>query len=113
MAEDPKKLISMTDDALLEWTLSGEENSYPHRIGETVLNMRNSVRALEVAKKMEHAYSELSQQTQRLAETSAEALKHSKSLAAYTKHLAISTWAVALITLVTQVVLVFITLKGK
>jgi hypothetical protein len=42
MAEDPEKILAMSDHQLMVWTLSGQEESYVHRIGETAMAMRAS-----------------------------------------------------------------------
>jgi len=44
-------------------------------------------------------------------ESSKEAAKYAKDLACYTKWLALSTWAVAFITLVTQISLIILTAR--
>jgi hypothetical protein len=118
MAEDPKKLLGMSDDELTFWTLSGDEGSYSHQVGQTVLNMRNSLRAMEAArqtaeanvelsnemKHMAKAHTNLSDYTKRLAEANVEALNH-------TKQLAKATWAIAFITLITQAALILLTFR--
>ncbi len=76
---------------------------------------------------MTQANLELSHHTSQLAVANAEALDHTKaiananaelsnytkSLAAHTKNLAISTWAVVVITLISQVALIVLTLRTK
>ncbi len=63
MAEDPRKLMTMSDDELMFYTLSGEQGSYVHEIGQTALNMRVSLRSLEVTREMARANELLSNET--------------------------------------------------
>jgi len=97
MAEDPRKLMTMSDDDLMFYTLSGEQGSYVHEIGQTAMNMRVSLRSLEVTREMARANELLSNET--------------SNLATYTRQLAVSTWAVAIITLITQVALVVMAVR--
>ena len=90
MAKNPDDLIKMTDEELVFYALSGDVDSYAHRIGETAMVLRNSLRNLEATKEM---------------------AKSTQDLASSTRNYAIATWAIALITLATQVCLIILTLK--
>lgn len=81
MAKDPKDILAMSDDELMLWTLSGMEGSYVHKIGETAMIMRNSIKTL----------------------------KATKQLVTHTKGLAVATWGIVVITFLTQVSLIYLT----
>ncbi len=85
MVQDPKVILAKSDDELMVWALSGEADSYVHRLGETAMNMRSAIKMVEA----------------------------SKELAAHTRILAISTWGIVVITLLTQLALIyFAAIKG-
>jgi len=81
MAEDPKVILEKSDYDLMYWTLSGADDSYVHKIGESALTMRTALKMLEANKK----------------------------LVAHTRGLAISTWGVVGITFLTQAALIYLT----
>ena len=83
MAKGPKEILEMSDYDLMSWTLSGQEDSYVHKIGETAMNMRSSLR--------------VEQATRRLVD--------------HTKRLVLATWGVVLITLATQVALIYLSVE--
>lgn len=79
MAKDPKEILKMSDDDLMFWTLSGQGDSYVHKIGETAMNMCSSLRVEQAT----------------------------MGLVAHTKRLVFATWGVVLITLATQAALIY------
>ena len=40
MSESVQKIMAKSDEELRLWTLSGEQKSYVHEIGQTEMNMR-------------------------------------------------------------------------
>ena len=80
MAKSPQEILAMPDNQLMAWTLSGEEDSYAHKIGETAINMRASLRMVEATTR----------------------------LSTYTQRLALATWGIVLITLLTQISLIYL-----
>jgi hypothetical protein len=96
MADNSKTIISKSDDELMEWLASELQNRYMQgsesgtKLAETVLTMRASTNSLSAAK---------------------EVSKYTRELAISTKNLAIGTWAIATITLITQVTFLILTLK--
>jgi hypothetical protein len=90
MAKNPKEWLEMPLVDLMEYTLSGQEDSYAHRMGQTAVEIRTAQLELESSK---------------------EVAKYTKDLACYTKWLALSTWGVAFITLVTQISLIILTAR--
>ena len=75
-----------------------------------LLNMSDKELLERLVSELQSRYSQGLESSGRLAEavlTMRAAIRNS----AYTKHLAISTWAIAAITLITQVTLVVLTLK--
>ncbi len=40
MARDPKETLAMSDEELMLWALSGDVDSYVHKIGESAMSMR-------------------------------------------------------------------------
>jgi len=84
MAEDPEKILAKSDHELMVWVLSGQENSYVHRIGETAMSLRASLRMAEAT----------------------------KELASYTKRISIATWGIVIITALTQAALIMLNFRN-
>lgn len=83
MADDKAtELLNMSDQALLEWLVSDLRSGYKN----------GTVSSTELAEAI-------------------LTMRATTQNAGYTRHLAISTWAIAAITLITQVALVILTLK--
>ncbi len=91
MAEDPEKVLAKSDHQLMVWTLSGQEDSYVHRIGETAMAMRASAR---------------------MAEATAGMAKATKGLATHTKRLVYATSALVIITFLTQLALILLAFRN-
>jgi hypothetical protein len=89
MAKSPHELVGMSDEELMQYTLSGEADSYVHRIGETALTLRYAQRTAEAA--------------QQQATDARAAVKATRDVAKYTLWVAIGTAVVALATFVTVV----------
>lgn len=109
MALNPDKLKAMSDEELVFLALSGEPNSYTHLIGSTAATLRAAFRMAEAIQQQAQAANAALESAKEQSAASAQMLSAAretadanKALAKYTKNLAISTWAVALITLVTQ-----------
>jgi hypothetical protein len=68
MAEDPKKILGMSDEDLQFWALSGDAGSYVHELGQTAMNMRCSLRMAEVTKEMASANRDLVRSTSSLVQ---------------------------------------------
>ncbi len=99
MAEDPKKILAMSDDELQLWALSGDAGSYVHELGQTAMNMRCSLRMADVTKEMASANRDLVSST--------------VSLVHQTRKLVTATWALVLITLLTQIALIVLSVVKK
>jgi hypothetical protein len=92
MAEDPRKILAMTDRDLQLWALSGESNSYVLELGRTAMDMRCSLRMVEASNQMTAATESLAEKTERLAS---------------------ATWGIVIITLITQIALIALTVIHK
>jgi t-SNARE complex subunit (syntaxin) len=99
LAEDPKKILAMSDDELQAWALSGDVGSYVHELGETAMSMRCSLRMVEASKEMANANKDLVGST--------------SSLVRQTRHLVIATWGLVLITVFAQIAVIVIALVKK
>ncbi len=85
MAKHPDDFMKMTDEELVRFTLSGDVGTYAHRMGETAISLRNSLRNLQAA----------------------------RETAKYTKNIALATWGVVMITLLTQSALILLAIFGR
>ena len=108
MAEDPRKILAMSDDELMLWTLSGDEDTYVHKIGATVLNMRVSTRMLEANREMVKETRQWLEANLRLDATTKELANQTRSLVVVTRGIVYATWGVVLITLLTQIALIYV-----
>ena len=99
MAEDPKIILAMTDRDLQEWALSGDVGSYVHELGQTAMNMRCALRTAEASREMANSTKDL------VASTGA--------LVKQTQRLVKATWGLVLITIVTQILLLLVSLSAK
>jgi hypothetical protein len=106
MSKDPKELMAMSDEDLVFYTLSGDVDSYAHRIGETAVTLRASLRMLEASKEQAAA-------SQDMLASTREALRANRDLVRYTRMLAVSSWAVVVITLLTQGALICMTALSR
>ncbi len=91
MAKIPEEIIAMSDHQLMLWTLSGQEDSYVHRIGETAMAMRASAR---------------------MAEATAGMAEATKGLATHTKRLVYATSGLVIITFFTQLALILLAFRN-
>ena len=99
MAEDPEKIMAMSDEQLQFWALSGDVGSYVHELGQTAMSMRCSLRMAEVTKDMASANRDLVTST--------------SSLVRQTRNLVIATWALVVITILAQVAVLVISVISK
>lgn len=99
MAEDPRKILAMTDAELQGWALSGDVGSYVHELGQTAMSMRCSLRMAEASKDMANANKEL--------------VRSTSSLVQQTRNLVTATWGLVLITILTQIAVIVISLVKK
>lgn len=99
MAEDPKKILAMSDRELQAWALSGDVGSYVHELGQTAMSMRCSLRMAEATKEMASANRDL--------------VKSTTSLVQQTRNLVKATWGLVLITILTQIVIIVLSLVRK
>ncbi|MGD0949304.1 MAG: hypothetical protein ABSA52_17985 [Candidatus Binatia bacterium] len=99
MAENPKKIMAMSDDELQFWALSGDVGTYVHELGQTAMNMRCSLRMAEVTKEMASANRDL--------------VRSTSSLVQQTRNLVRATWALVLITILAQIAVVIISVVTK
>ena len=102
MAKNPKELMAMSDEDLVFYALSGDVDSYAHRIGETAMALRVSLRMQDASKQQAAA-------SQDMLATTREAVQANRDLVRYTRLLAVSSWAVVAITLLTQGALIYMT----
>jgi len=123
--DEPHRIIAMTDDELRLYTLDGGAGSSAQVWGVAEMEMRNSLRTLEITKQqLELTREELALTKQSLAAsqgslaatqqmvTANEALsKSTKDLAVYTKSLKFATWGMVLITLATQITVIILSIK--
>jgi hypothetical protein len=106
MPVDAGKLLKMSDEELTRWTLSGEAGSEASLVGQAVLNMRVATRNLESSREMVN-------QTRQWVEANLELDTTTRSLVRATRGIALATWGVVLITLVTQIALLYLALIHK
>jgi hypothetical protein len=92
MADDPKKLLAMTDRDLQLWALSGESGSDVRELGRTAMDMRCSLRMVEASNQMTAAAESLAEKVERLASAA---------------------WGIVIITLITEIVLIALTVINK
>jgi hypothetical protein len=118
MADDPDTIMAKSDEELVFYTLSGDENSYSHVIGSTAAYLRVAFRMVEASQQQAQAAQaalesaqEQATSSERMLSAARETAEANKALAKYTKNLAMSTWAVALITLVTQFTIIVMALR--
>jgi hypothetical protein len=97
--KDPGQIMGMSDDELRVWTLSGPENSYVHKIGQTEMNMRCALRMVNAASQMAEANRDLVEATRRVVEGH-------HGLIRQTRYLVKATWGIVIITLISQVAVV-------
>ena len=108
MALNPDKLKAMSDEELVFLALSGEPNSYTHLIGSTAATLRAAFRMAEAIQQQAQAANAALGSAKEQSAASAQCLgcprdcRREQSACKVHKELAISTWAVALITLITQ-----------
>jgi len=106
MAEDPRKIMEMSDDELRFWTLSGNAGTYVFEMGQTEMHMRCSLRMVEASKETAAANRELVQATNSL-------IGANRGLVEQTKNLVKATWGVVTITFLTQIALIYLTVTRK
>lgn len=99
MAEDPRRILEMSNTELQEWALSGEAGSYVHELGQTAMTMRCSLRMAEASREMASANREL--------------VRFTQSLVAQTRNLVLATWGVVVITILTQLALIAVSVLRK
>jgi len=99
MAEEPQKILAMSDEDLQAWALSGDVGSYVHELGQTAMSMRCSLRMAEATKEMANANRDL--------------VKLTTSLVQQTRNLVKATWGLVLITIVTQIAVIVLSLVRK
>jgi hypothetical protein len=99
MAEDPKKILAMSEEELQAWALSGDAGSYVHELGQTAMSMRCSLRMAEATKEMATANRDL--------------VKSTTSLVQQTRNLVKATWGLVLITILTQIAVTVLSLVRK
>lgn len=113
MAGSPKEILAMSDEQLMEWTLSGDVGSYVHELGQTAMNMRVAQRNLDANREMVAQTRQWLEANIRLDATTKELADKTQSLARATKGIAWATWGIVAITLVTQVALICFTVVRK
>jgi hypothetical protein len=106
LAEDPKVIMSKSDDDLRFWTLAGSDGGYTHQMGQTEMNMRCAIRIAKAAADMASANRDLVDATRLLSDTTKQVVEGHHGLTRETKSLVRATWGIVLITLVTQVALI-------
>lgn len=99
MAEDPKAIMSKSDDDLRFWTLSGLDGSYVHQMGQTEMNMRCALRVATAAGEMATA-------NRALVDATGQVVEGHHGLIRETRYLVRATWGIVAITFITQVALI-------
>ena len=107
MPRSPKEILAMSDEQLMEYTLSGEESS--HGLGQAALTMRVALRMLEANREMVEQTRQWLEANIRLDATTKELADRTQSLVRTTNGIVWATWGVVAITLVTQVALIYFT----
>ncbi|HKW89418.1 MAG TPA: hypothetical protein VJN21_11755 [Candidatus Acidoferrales bacterium] len=113
MPVDPNKILNMTDEDLIRWTLSGDAGSDTHLLGQTVLNMRVATRTLEANREMVKQTQQWLEANLQLDSTTKELADHTRSLVRATRGLVLATWGVVLITLFTQAALIYLAVHQR
>jgi hypothetical protein len=117
--------MAKSDEELREWTLSGQDGSYVHQMGQTEMNMRYALRTAEASQQMTNANREMVEANKQMAEWTKMMMEANQELVKQTKmmvtanrelvnqpsKLVWSTWGVVAITLLTQAALIIITLR--
>ena len=125
MADDPKSFMKKTDEELTFDALSAMPGSAVYGWARTEMERRNSLRMLEITKQQLEITKqelEITKQSLKASEESVAATQQmvraneslsesTKFLAAYTKSLTVATWAIVLITLLSQVTIIILSIK--
>ncbi len=106
MAVHPNEILAMSDQELQLWALSGDVGSYVHELGQTAMNMRCSLRMVE-------ATNQMVQTTNQLAQASKGTTAPTGQLVQHTRNLALATWGIVVITLLTQIALIVLTVVRR
>jgi hypothetical protein len=107
MPRKPEEILAMSDEKLMEYTLSGEESS--HGLGQAAMNMRVALRMLEANREMVKQTSQWLEANIRLDATTKELADRTESLVRATKGVVWATCGVVAITVITQAALIYFT----
>jgi hypothetical protein len=113
MAVDPKAIMAKSDEDLMYWALTGEGGSSDHLLGETALNMRVAVRMLEANRELTGATKKWLEANLQLDATTKELAVQTQSLVSATRGVVRATWGVVVITLATQIGLIYLAATHK
>lgn len=105
---ETEKILAMSDDELMRWTLSAHADSHVYKIGQTVLDMRVAVKMLEANREMVEQTKERLQANIRLDATTKELATETQHLVQATRRIAFATWGVVVITLITNAGLIYL-----
>ena len=72
--------MQKSDDDLRRWTLSGEQGSYVHEIGQTEMNMRCALQIAQASKDMANANKELVEWTKGVVQSHDHLVSETRSL---------------------------------
>ena len=104
-----QEIMSLSDEQLMIYTLSGEDGS--HGLGLAAMNMRSATQMVQVNRQMLDDTKKWMEANLRLDETTGELALQTRSLVNATRGIAAATWGVVIITLLTQIALIYLTIR--
>lgn len=113
MAVDPDVIMGKSDKELMFWVLSGEGGSSDHLLAESALKLRVAVSMLEASREQTNATKKWLEANLQLDETTRKLVVQTQSLAKATRGIVLATWGVVIITLATQIALIYLTAAHK
>ena len=113
MAVDPKEIMAKSDEELMRWALSGEGGSSDHLLAETALKMRVGMNMLDASRELTNATKRWLETNLQLDETTRKLVNQTQALTKATRGIVWATWGVVLITLITQIALIYMAATQK
>jgi len=113
MAVNPDEIMAKSDKELMFWVLSGEGGSSDHLLAESALKLRITMNMLEASQEQTNATKKWLEANLQLDETTKKLVSQTQSLAKATRGIVWATWGVVLITLATQIALIYLAATHK
>lgn len=113
MAVDPNVIMGKSDKDLMFWVLSGEGGSSDHLLAESALKLRVAQNMLEASREQTNATKKWMEANLQLDETTKKLVSQTQSLARATRRIVWATWGVVIITLATQIALIYLAATHK